>query len=275
MMAKVPAIEMPKRAKGQKVMKGRPITGEEFDRLLAAIPKVVLWKQRKCRESGQPKPLTPAKMANQGAIVASWDFYLRGLWSSGLRLAESLDLFWDRDDRLCIDLTGKRPTLRIPAALEKGNTDRMLPISPEFAEFLEAVPRNRRTGRVFAPLSRRGNGQYICTENVCATISAIGKAAGVKVNTDKAGKVKYASAHDLRRSFGERWASKVMPQVLMELMRHAEIATTMRFYVGRNAQATAEILWQAHSGNTFGNSDQKSTSATTAENQRNALSHKD
>ncbi len=68
--------------------------------------------------------------------------------------------------------------------------------------------------------------------------------------------VKYASAHDLRRSFGQRWASRVMPQILMELMRHESIDTTMRFYVGRNAQTTAAVLWKAHaaaSSNDFGN----------------------
>ena len=40
------------------------------------------------------------------------------------------------------------------------------------------------------------------------------------------------SAHDLRRSFGERWASRLMPQVLKELMRHESIETTLNFYVG-------------------------------------------
>ena len=97
------------------------------------------------------------------------------------------------------------------------------------------------------------------------TFSAIGKKAGVKVKTEtgKNGQlvVKYASAHDLRRSFGLRWASRVMPQVLMELMRHESIDTTMRYYVGRNAQSTAAVLWAAHDaakGNTSGNSGQKS-----------------
>jgi len=31
----------------------------------------------------------------------------------------------------------------------------------------------------------------------------------------------------------------------MELMRHESINTTMDFYVGRNAQSTAAILWAA------------------------------
>ena len=76
----------------------------------------------------------------------------------------------------------------------------------------------------------------------------------MKVNTDAKGKVKYASAHDLRRSFGERWATRVMPQVLMELMRHASIKATMRYYVGRNAQRTADALWAAHKAAAQGNS---------------------
>ncbi len=49
----------------------------------------------------------------------------------------------------------------------------------------------------------------------------------------------------LRRSFGARWSERVMPQILMELMRHESIDTTLRFYVDQNAQRTASILWEA------------------------------
>jgi hypothetical protein len=41
-------------------------------------------------------------------------------------------------------------------------------------------------------------------------------------------------------------ASRLMPKELMELMRHGSIDTTMKFYVGRNAQSTAAKLWEAH-----------------------------
>lgn len=71
----------------------------------------------------------------------------------------------------------------------------------------------------------------------------------MKVN-ESGGKVKFASAHDLTRSFGERWSSLVMPNVLKELMRHESIETIMKYYVGQNAQATADILYKAVSGNT-------------------------
>jgi len=65
----------------------------------------------------------------------------------------------------------------------------------------------------------------------------IGKAAGIKVyiNPKDPEKVKYASAHDLRRAFGERWAARLMPAQLKELMRHESIETTLRFYVGTDA----------------------------------------
>ena len=63
---------------------------------------------------------------------------------------------------------------------------------------------------------------------------------------DQSRKAVFASAHDLRRAFGERWASRIMPKELMELMRHKSIDTTMRFYVGQNADRTASILWAAH-----------------------------
>lgn len=36
-----------------------------------------------------------------------------------------------------------------------------------------------------------------------------------------------------------------MPKVLRELMRQESIETTMKYYVGRNAQGTAAVLWEA------------------------------
>jgi integrase len=243
LLVKAPRIDMPKRAKGADVMKGRPITTEEFERMLEAVPKVV------------------------GAEAApSWRHYLHGLWLSGLRLSESLELWWDRDDRLCVDLAGKYPMLRIPAELEKGHQDRLLPMAPEFAEFLLVTPEPERIGPVF-DLRARQDGQRVKADWVDKVVAEIGDTAGVKVRTDpNTGKVKFASAHDLRRSFGERWAARVMPAVLQELMRHESIETTLRYYVGRNAQNTAKTLWQAHKkavgGNKTGNSAQTGPGVT-------------
>ena len=57
--------------------------------------------------------------------------------------------------------------------------------------------------------------------------------------------VKDASTHDLRRNFGARWATRVMPPVIQELKRHEDIKTMMAYYVGQNAKSTAANLWRS------------------------------
>ena len=83
------------------------------------------------------------------------------------------------------------------------------------------------------------------TDWVSRRISRLGKATGVKVRTFASGRVKFTSAHDLRRSFGECWAPKVMPVVLKSLMRHESIETTLYYYVGQNAETMADAIWAA------------------------------
>jgi integrase len=240
MLHAVPEIKKPHRAKKSRKatpMKGRPVTGEELERLLAKVPNIVI-------EVRPGKEKASEEIAADAERVESWRYYLRGLWLSGLRLEESLELWWDRDDKLTIDLTGKFPMMRIRAELEKGNEDRLLPIAPEFAEFLLATPDDKRSGPVFNPMAQRIKGPRLTAHRVGEIVSDIGKAAGIKVQTSvKTGKVKFASAHDLRRSFGDRWSKKVMPVVLQTLMRHEDISTTLRYYVDADAEQTAEVLW--------------------------------
>ena len=183
----------------------------------------------------------------------SWCFLLTGLWWSGLRLDESLELWWDRDDRLSVDLSGRRPMLRISAESEKGHKDRLLPMAPEFAQMLLDVPEDQRFGRVFNPAAERRRGDRLATPRVTRTISEIGRAANVKVWTDpRTGRPKFATAHDLCRTFGERWSLRVMPTILQVLMRHESIETTLRYYVGRNAEQMADVVWAAVEAETGG-----------------------
>ena len=51
----------------------------------------------------------------------------------------------------------------------------------------------------------------------------------------------FCRLHDLRRAFGSRWADKVPAPVLMRLMRHADISTTMTYYVDTEDAAVAAI----------------------------------
>ena len=60
LIAKVPEIQMPKAGKHQRLMKGRPVTPEEFQRMLDVTEEVV-----------------------GSESAASWRFLLEGLWWSG------------------------------------------------------------------------------------------------------------------------------------------------------------------------------------------------
>jgi integrase len=222
--------------KADGAMKGRPVTGEELWKLLQATRKVA-----------GPK------------VAKHYRRLLVGLWWSGLRLGEAINLRWDGlAPGLVVDMTGRRPMLRIDAAAEKGNRDRLLPLAPEFARLLQRMPKARRRGKVFA-VPHPKSGRALPTDEVSTIVCRIGKAAGVKVRSKSRVKVdretgerrevetvKFASAHDLRRSFGERWSLRVMPRVLMELMRHESIETTLKFYVGHNAERTADAAWEAY-----------------------------
>jgi integrase len=224
LLSSVPKMPKPKRAKVHKKPKGRAPTEEEYKQILEAVPQIV----------GQER-------------ADSWRQLIEGLWSSGLRLGEALELWWDRDDKLRIDFQGDRPLLRIPAELEKGHQDRLLPVAPEFAELLSRTPLHKRTGRVFDPKADRICGEALTLDRVSKIISRIGAKAGVVVHVEtRTGNRKYASAHDFRRAFGDRWALRVMPAILMQLMRHESIDTTMKYYVGRHINATMDVVWEAY-----------------------------
>ena len=168
--------------------------------------------------------------------------------------------------------------LRIPAESEKGNQDRLLPVAPEFAEFLLAIPTAERIGRVFKPEGRRFGNAKMQADWVSRVVCRIGELARVvvdqkerrlvvdsraaKAKPDEPGKpkrrkrrrsggddpnvkTKFASAHDLRRAFGLRWSARVMPAMLQQLMRHESVETTMRYYVGKDADAVSDALYAA------------------------------
>src|SRR5690606_556159 len=150
------------------------------------------------------------------AAAPSWSRFLKALWWSGLRLGEALTLSWDNGRYITVDMSGPRPRLLIEAGQDKSGEPRLLPIAPEFAEMLLAVPKEDRTGTVFPLIGLQGDA---VTDTVYASlvIGKIGEAANVKVDERMKGSrkvVKFASAHDLRRAFGLRWSVRVMPKVL-------------------------------------------------------------
>lgn len=202
--------------RGAKLMKGRPITGEEFDRILAAVPKV-------------------AKIPE---AADSLKHLLRGLWLSGLRLGEALSLTWDQwadGIRVSVD-EDNDVCLMIDGGNQKNRQALTYPVVDDFAEFLLQTPENERQGFVFNAMGQNGKVSRR-VDTVSTWLVDIGKAAKVKVD-EKDGSEKFASAHDIRRAFGTRWAKIVPASLLQQLMRHSNIETTMSFYVNITAKDT-------------------------------------
>jgi integrase len=199
-----PAVTMPR--VGEQA-KGRPLTDDEFAAMLAALPSVV-----------------------DPATVPQWERFIRGLWLSGFRLRELIALSWDSPP-VRLRMSGRFPAVEWSAEGQKSRRVETMPLTPDFAELLTTVSADARSGPVF-PLP------VVSHFTVCDTISQIGEKAGIVVSDSG----KFASAHDLRRTFASRWSLKVTPAVLKSLMRHASIATTMAYYVRHDSDDIAAIL---------------------------------
>lgn len=252
LLATVPTVKMPQRARSTKVMKGRAITTEEFERMLAKVPDAV----------GDPKLVEDERLT----AVYRYRWFLRGLWFSGLRLGEAIDLSWDEPGHITVDLSDEFAMFLIPGEKQKSGETQLLPIAPEFAEMLRSIPEPERTGRVFK-LGQRNIKNTPKLLAISHLVSRIGKLANVIVNKKP---MKYASAHDFRRAFGERWSSEVMPATLQQMMRHRDISTTMKYYVGQNGQKAAADIYAAFSrknqrSNTSGNTDENAKKDTSDE----------
>jgi hypothetical protein len=92
--------------------KGRPITAEEFDRLLDKVEGEVGQEAR-----------------------SSWNYLLRGLWTSALGLEEIMKVSWDEPRYIMpVWARGRRPVLRIPASMQRNYTEEEIPLLPWFEE---------------------------------------------------------------------------------------------------------------------------------------------
>lgn len=211
-------------------MKGRPIEDKEFKTLLKAIPKVT---------------------GKEAAL--SWEHVLRGLWESGLRLEELMNVSWTEPGRIRPIWEDKKyPVLEIPGEMQKNGKSETIPILPGFETLLLETPEARRKAWVFnpQPISRRFGGTKLSTrptvEWVGKIISKIGKAAEITVaeaDKSKGKSQKYVSAHDLRRSCGNRLRNLgVPPLIISRIMRHSSWETTQKHYAPGSTQADAQTI---------------------------------
>jgi integrase len=179
-------------------LKGRPITAEEFERMLDKVPQMV-------GDDAAP----------------SWKYLLRGLWESALRIDEVMHLSWDLPATIRpMWRRGRLPVLEIPAEAQKNDTEEAIPLLPGFETVLLETPEADRTACVFNPASlqptigKRAAGTRPDAGCVGKVVARIGEAAGVVVvpaEPTKGKGPKCASAHDLGRSCAERLLDAGVP----------------------------------------------------------------
>lgn len=207
--------------------------------LLRVAPLVELPKQGK-RKLSRGRAITEAEyQAMRNLAEPPVQRLLDLLWLSGLRLEEARCLSWDSPP-LYVSLGAKpHPQIVFHGEGHKSRQDTAAPIPPDLDAWLRKTPEAERRGLV-APV--RGTNTMVST-----LITAIGREAGIVVNDAKRkgrkSPTKFASAHDFRRAFGTRWASKVRPLTLKTMMRHESLETTMRFYIGLTGADAGAELW--------------------------------
>jgi integrase len=210
---RIPSIRRATKTGAHAPYNSRPLTPKEFGRMLKAVPNAVI----------------------KG--VRNWRLLMLGMWLIGLRLDEALRLSWFKGDNIYVTREGSdRIYLMIHSEDATNAPNRTFPITPDAERFLLRL--EPKEGLVFPIPKLKGEGLVSNMNYVSRVISDIGVLSGVVVN-ERTGK--HASAHELRHTFGERWASMpgVTPQDLMALMRHSSIDTTLRYYALKNAKGVS------------------------------------
>ncbi len=154
-------------------MKGRPISGEELDRMIEA---------------------TPAVVGTQAA--SSWALTLRVLWESGFRIQDVMRFSWDDAEQIhpiWPRLRSQHPTIIVPSS-QKNRKNEEIPMLPALAELLQSAPKKQRTGWIVDPqpieFKMKGQGPWFMpSPNDLASLQSIysncsiAKACGVSEQT--------------------------------------------------------------------------------------------
>jgi integrase len=229
LLNKVPTFIMPTRVNEAK---GRPLTFPEFKKYLETIE---------------------APKSGFGECAHSLQDVVWGMWLSSLRLEECLSLTWDPSPSgISLEIDAKEIVrIRIESNSDKSTDVRLMPTPIDFQAFILSTPEAERHGYVFNPRVPSQRTERMRPDTLSKILSRVGELAQIQVAiySPKEGetepRIKYASAHDLRRSFADRWTDTVSEEHLMELMRHKDKNTTRKHYAKKRAERIEQALNEA------------------------------
>ena len=213
-IAEVPTIFMPK---GTDASKGRPLTDAEYAAFLEACPD------------------------------PQWVRFAEMIRLAGFRLEEAFIASWD-GDRIRVEPDAKpHPRIWFRADSHKARRDQFVPMTPDFHAWLLKTAPSQRQGLIcplFGECKSRPGEPFTSANGAGKVMSRIGESTGI-VTGRRRGLPSYASTHDLRRTFGTKWALMVKPLTLKCLMRHVDISTTLKYYVHLSTEDIAKDVWSA------------------------------
>jgi integrase len=189
--------------------------GQKF---LPVMPKVVMPKVPK-KSIIRTVTMEEFERLLQFAPNDLWRAVLWTAWYTGMRRTELLTLTWNNGGAPWVDFGQNR--IWIPAEHNKADADQWIPLHPDLVKIL--APFRQARGHLFALAAN--------PEGVSILFRKITKKAGIRV-----------TLHDLRRTFGSRYAPHVSAPVLQRLMRHADIKTTLAFYTNVDGALEESIL---------------------------------
>lgn len=217
----LPIIRRPRKRSGKaakkagKKSKGRSLTLEEVERLEMAITKAK--KDFELRE-----PFIRA---------------IKCCYLMGFRLDDCWQFRWEPypGAHYPQNLDGKAPYI-VFSDLQKSGLEQEVPLTPPAIEWLKSIRQD--SGWVCRTVGAKG--EHKTPDRLCRVISKAGELANivVKATGGKMGKPKYASAHDLRRTFATNWHQKLTVSELQQLTRHADSQTLLNYY----ADAQRDVL---------------------------------
>jgi integrase len=229
--------KLPGRAKGQAEMMPSTIkvrlqflhtalSWAVLQRMIPSVPRFPTIKVPK--KAPQPVPAEAFEKLLAKADQQTQVYLLCG-WLAGLRLHEAWALEWEANDEApYLDLDRNR--IILPGTFTKAVKDQWVPLDPVLRKALEALPRHGK--RVFRfPGIGRCSGMLLGSGAVGERIKALAKRAGVRL-----------TMKTLRKGFGCRYAGHVSAHVLQRLMRHANIKTTLDYYVNIDDAVEEAIL---------------------------------